>query len=532
MSEATEKLLPPSEVLEDMPYQAVPPMSDEKYQRLAEDIKERGVIQPIVTDEEGNILDGHHRAAISKQLDLDESRKPTYVTLGDLEDDRSKLARAIKTNLLGRDIDRGVKSEAVKQYIETTWPTDDETGALVKVEEQGVVADKLGVSDFLVSDVVNNLGTEIIYHDRLKAREYYRDNPDASYRKVAEQVETSHPTVTEWLKEDFDEGNDEDEDDTEQPALNLFSRDEDEHEDSQDLVQQADEDEKAKERADRAAKRKGTVSRENHLLEREQKREKREQKREGMERAVEQPEIPDDNPTPKIIEADARDLPLDDESVNIIITSPPYNLGHDEWKFGGWGREGRESGIGYPDDRPEHEYQEQQLDVFEELFRVAQDGASLFYNHKPRQKDGSVIHPVQWLLDDRNPWTFRQEIVWNRKTIHNLTKSLFWNRTERIYWLTKGKPHIPEEGVAIPDLWEFTPDVDTDHPAPFPDTLPTKCLEAVGREGDVILDPFGGSMTTCEVAAKLGYQSIGVDRDPEYVERALARFGLGGDSDE
>ena len=57
--------------------------------------------------------------------------------------------------------------------------------------------------------MVNRANDSIIYHDRVKAREYYEDHPDASYREVAEKVDASRPTVTEWLKEDFDEDDDE-----------------------------------------------------------------------------------------------------------------------------------------------------------------------------------------------------------------------------------------------------------------------------------------------------------------------------------
>ncbi len=57
----------------------------------------------------------------------------------------------------------------------------------------------------------------------------------------------------------------------------------------------------------------------------------------------------------------------------------------------------------------------------------------------------------------------------------------------------------------------------TEHPAPFPEELPKQCLEAVGTEDNVVIDPMGGSMTTCEAAEVLGYESIGVDVNREYI---------------
>lgn len=286
-------------------------------------------------------------------------------------------------------------------------------------------------------------------------------------------------------------------------------------------------DEVAQEQWDKLQNGETSFSRAEKEVRKQNNRNQREEKREKVENAVERADIPDGNPIPRIIEANSQDLPLDDESVDIVITSPPYNLGHDEWNMGGEDRESREDGIGYDDDIPEQEYQQWQLDVFDELYRVASDGASFFYNHKPRQRDGTVIHPIEWLQDDRNPWTVRQEIVWDRTSTHNHSKTLFWPHTERVYWLTKGKPTVPDVGVGMPDVWEFHgPKPNTDHPAPFVDELPAKCLEAVACEGDVVLDPFGGSMTTCEVAAKVGHPSIGVDVETEYVERARARFGI------
>jgi phage N-6-adenine-methyltransferase len=80
-------------------------------------------------------------------------------------------------------------------------------------------------------NVIKKSQARIIYHDRVKAREYYEDNPDASYREVARQVDASQPIVTEWLKEDFDEG------DT--TPLAAFARNEDEHEKTQDVAQKA-----------------------------------------------------------------------------------------------------------------------------------------------------------------------------------------------------------------------------------------------------------------------------------------------------
>jgi ParB-like chromosome segregation protein Spo0J len=186
MTKSVEVPSRPEQVLDDdrIQYQAMTDLSNDEYRRLAEDIRERGVLQPIITDESGTILDGHHRAALAEHLDLDESREPAYVVVGDLEGDSEKFARAIKQNVLGRDTTDAVMSHAVKQYIEATWDRTDD-GDLIRPETDTEVAKKLGVSEDTVGrvfdesavgatvNVIKKSQARIIYHDRVKAREYY-----------------------------------------------------------------------------------------------------------------------------------------------------------------------------------------------------------------------------------------------------------------------------------------------------------------------------------------------------------------------
>jgi DNA modification methylase len=200
--------------------------------------------------------------------------------------------------------------------------------------------------------------------------------------------------------------------------------------------------------------------------------------------------------------------------------------------MGGNGRTPRDAGIGYSaheDDMPEDEYQTWQIQCLNEFYRVAKAGASIFYNHKVRQREGGLIHPIKW-LQDTTLWTLRQEIIWDRLSTHNHTSTLFWPQDERIYWMTKGKPNLSEKSVGLPSVWrEFGPiaKLEGGHPAPFTPALPKMILKAVGKPGDVILDPFGGSMTTCVVASAMGYKSIGIDISEDYVKQAAEYFGVG-----
>ncbi len=65
-----------------------------------------------------------------------------------------------------------------------------------------------------------------------------------------------------------------------------------------------------------------------------------------------------------------------------------------------------------------------------------------------------------------------------------------------------------------------------EHPTQKPESLMRRIIEASSRPGDVVLDPFSGTFTTCAVAQKLGRRSIGVECEASYVEIGLRRLGI------
>jgi site-specific DNA-methyltransferase (adenine-specific) len=62
------------------------------------------------------------------------------------------------------------------------------------------------------------------------------------------------------------------------------------------------------------------------------------------------------------------------------------------------------------------------------------------------------------------------------------------------------------------------------HPAPFPEELPHRLIQLYSFSGDVILDPFAGSGTTCLAAARDGRHYIGYDTDEEYIKLSRDRI--------
>lgn len=95
------------------PYQLLPALSEAEYAALRESIAEHGVRVPIEVDEDGNILDGHHRAAIAADLGIDCPR----VVVSNLDTEQDKRTVALMLNLSRRHLTREQKREVVRASI-------------------------------------------------------------------------------------------------------------------------------------------------------------------------------------------------------------------------------------------------------------------------------------------------------------------------------------------------------------------------------------------------------------------------------
>jgi modification methylase len=218
-----------------------------------------------------------------------------------------------------------------------------------------------------------------------------------------------------------------------------------------------------------------------------------------------------------------KDLPS--EIVDIGVTSPPYNKGENKkgWLVGNVKYEGAS------DKLPEDEYQENQIEVLNEIYRITKPGGSFFYNHKIRWERGQLLHPMDWLR--KTKWVIRQEIIWDRMIAANIRGWRFWQVDERIYWLYKPKDNklIGEElkpkHALLTSIWRFPPEKKNPHPAPFPLALPVRCIFSVmdERKGGLVLDPYCGSGTTLVAAKILGHNFIGIDISKKYVEFSKER---------
>ncbi|MBY0110572.1 site-specific DNA-methyltransferase [Patescibacteria group bacterium] len=214
-----------------------------------------------------------------------------------------------------------------------------------------------------------------------------------------------------------------------------------------------------------------------------------------------------------------------DNTFDVGVTSPPYNKQENKK---GW----LVKNVVYDtarDTKTEEEYQENQIAVLNELFRTTKAGGSFFYNHKTRWERGVMLHPISWLA--KTDWTIRQEIIWDRGIAANIRGWRFWQVEERIYWLykPKGDKKIGEElesrHALLTSVWRMPPERNNTHPAPFPLTLPTRCIYSIlgSTKGKLVVDPYLGHGTTAVAAALLGHHFFGIDISPQYVKEAKQR---------
>jgi adenine-specific DNA-methyltransferase len=95
-------------------------------------------------------------------------------------------------------------------------------------------------------------------------------------------------------------------------------------------------------------------------------------------------------------------------------------------------------------------------------------------------------------------------------------------RHESAYVLLKGKPRLPEAPVSDVQEWTYT--ANKLHPTQKSVHVLTPLIESFTRPGDIVLDPFAGSGSTCIAATHLGRRTIGIEIDEEHHLMASRRL--------
>lgn len=229
----------------------------------------------------------------------------------------------------------------------------------------------------------------------------------------------------------------------------------------------------------------------------------------------------------KIICGDCLDVmkQMPSNSIDLVVTSPPYNLknstgnGMKDGRGGKWSKAGLINGYAnYDDNIPHEKYVKWQRTCLAEMMRLIKDTGAIMYNHKWRVQDG--------LLQDRqdivNGFPVRQIVIWRRKGGINFNAGYFLPTYEVIYLITKSKFKLAPKANAVGDVWEFNQELNNPHPAAFPVALIERCISSTTSQ--VILDPFMGSGTTAVVAKALKRDYVGIEISSDYCKMAEERI--------
>ncbi len=245
---------------------------------------------------------------------------------------------------------------------------------------------------------------------------------------------------------------------------------------------------------------------------------------------------------------------IDDNSIDLVITSPPYADS----------RANTYGGV-----NPDH-YVEWFLPIAEQIRRVLKPSGTFILNIKEKAVNGERhTYVIELILALRQQgWLWTEEFIWHKKNSYpgkwpnrfrdawerllQFNKSRKFNmyqeavmvpmgewaksrlrklsETDRIRDASKvgsgfGKniSNWIERSMAYPDnvLHLATECSNKDHSAVFPEELPEWFIKLFTVENDWVLDPFMGSGTTLRVARRMNRNAIGIDIQPAYVERVL-----------
>ena len=239
---------------------------------------------------------------------------------------------------------------------------------------------------------------------------------------------------------------------------------------------------------------------------------------------------------------------LPDESVDLVVTSPPYCIGK-----------------AYEDPHDDIEtFRAQHVKIFKELYRVVKPGGSICWQVGYHVSNKCVI-PLDFIVYDifttysknyPQPLVLRNRIIWTFGHGLNSTKK-FSGRHETILWFTKGEQTIFNlDAVRVPqkypgkrsykgpnkgnlsgnplgknpsDVWDI-PNVKanhiekTEHPCQFPVVIPQRLIKALTIPGNLVLDPFMGSGTTGVAAIMEGRRFVGAEIVKEYYNISVTRL--------
>lgn len=236
---------------------------------------------------------------------------------------------------------------------------------------------------------------------------------------------------------------------------------------------------------------------------------------------------------------------IPDASVNVVITSPPYNIGKPYGK--------------YKDKITLDMWTDLIKEVTKEVFRILKPNGSFFLNLSPvpygPNKEILPLPFIGYQIFKDNGFYLRNMITWTFNNMQNCTNRLS-GRYENILWgvkditnyvfnldeiripyITKNdKRLVGGKGRNPTDVWYFDrvnnmtkKKFNLTHPTIYPLEMIERIIKMSTCENDVVLDPFLGSGTTLVAAKKLNRRGIGIEIDEKYKDEIYRRIELEGE---
>jgi site-specific DNA-methyltransferase (adenine-specific) len=248
----------------------------------------------------------------------------------------------------------------------------------------------------------------------------------------------------------------------------------------------------------------------------------------------------DDEAGIRLYLADNKDVLPHLSGVDLVFTSPPYNMGNTTG--GGFpgkkllghydpaaGMQARNGGMGkwsggtlvkgydeHDDNMPHDEYVAWQKAFLLASWATLSDTGAIYYNHKPRILSGRAVLPL-----DHNPdLPLRQIIIWARAGGINFSGVFYCPTHEWIMILAKEGFRLRSKAASgAGDVWYIPQEENANHPAPFPVELPRRAIETTAP--GLVLDPFCGICSTIVAAKRQGVPAIGIDTSQEYLDYGI-----------
>jgi DNA modification methylase len=216
-----------------------------------------------------------------------------------------------------------------------------------------------------------------------------------------------------------------------------------------------------------------------------------------------------------IIEGDAWDVikEFDDNSIDAIITDSGYTCLNKHYQKGNTRQRNLNKNIGF-------KTRDIDEDLLAHMFRVLKPGGH-FFSFLPADAKDTLDYNNRLIdMARKIGFHFNKRFIWDKLRIGMGYNGR--NRYEQIIFLSKGERHMPCD-LSIPDVLAHKSIHSSKriHDAQKPVELIKDIMKFCSNKNDVVLDPFGGSMSTARAGLSLNRHTICIEIDPNVIKKAI-----------